>query len=104
MKKILFKLNFLLLIGLLFLGSCKDGKNDSYTSTDASDKLIAFIPVHDKLPVDVKPTCIADSTDFKNWFVSGNISKNGAVNPANSVTFGHQNNCDFYRWSEQMFL
>ncbi|MAQ75885.1 MAG: hypothetical protein CL613_06095 [Aquimarina sp.] len=104
MKKILFNLNLLLLIGLLFLGSCKDGKNDSYTSTDASDNLIAFTPVHDKLPVDVKPTCIADSTDFKNWFVSGNISKNGAVNPANSVTFGHQNNCDFYQWSEQMFL
>ncbi|WP_433991484.1 hypothetical protein U8527_19240 [Kordia algicida OT-1] len=32
------------------------------------------------------------------------VSKNGSVNAANSVTAVHNNNCDFYKWSEQMFL
>jgi hypothetical protein len=38
------------------------------------------------------------------WFESGAVSLNGAVNPANSVTFPNNPNCSFYQWSEQMFL
>jgi hypothetical protein len=32
------------------------------------------------------------------------VSVNGAVDPANSVTFPNIPNCSFYKWSEQMFL
>ncbi|NJM80684.1 MAG: hypothetical protein HC854_15685, partial [Flavobacterium sp.] len=42
--------------------------------------------------------------EFNSWFANGTASENGAVNNANSVDFVHNNNCDFYKWSEQMFL
>lgn len=58
----------------------------------------------DYLPLDVLPSCVVSEQEFNAWFTSGTASANGAVNPANSVTFGHENNCDFYKWSQQMFL
>src|SRR6185436_745017 len=56
------------------------------------------------LPSDAKPTCIVPSIEFAGWFESGAVSLNGVVKPANSVTFSDNPNCDFYKWSEQMFL
>ena len=56
------------------------------------------------IPTDPKPTCTVTSTQFKGWFVSGTPTLNGAVNPANSVTFPNSPNCSFYQWSKQMFL
>ncbi|WCT11162.1 hypothetical protein [Mucilaginibacter jinjuensis] len=56
------------------------------------------------LPQDVLDTCPITSTDFNTWFASGKATQNGVVTPANSVTFQHRNNCDFYQWSERMFL
>lgn len=38
------------------------------------------------------------------WFESGTASLNGAVKPANSVEFSTIPNCNFYQWTEQMFL
>src|SRR5882757_9888561 len=38
------------------------------------------------------------SFDVKSW------SKNGVPQPADGVAFGDGDNCDFYKWSEQMFL
>lgn len=57
-----------------------------------------------KFPQDVKALCVVDSPEFASWFASGTPAENGLVLPANSVTFPHNNNCDFYKWSEQMFL
>lgn len=57
-----------------------------------------------RLPQDVLQSCTLDSNEFNSWFASGQATENGAVNPANSITFPHQNNCDFYKWSQQMFL
>ena len=57
-----------------------------------------------KLPQDVLASCTITPDTFKTWFANGNITENGAVTPANSVTFPHSNNCDFYQWSERMFL
>jgi len=57
----------------------------------------------DRLPQDAKPTCTIAKDTFQNWFVGGQISENGFVQPANSVDFIHNNNCDFYKWSWQMF-
>ncbi|MBD2757139.1 hypothetical protein [Spirosoma validum] len=56
------------------------------------------------LPQDVLQSCVVSPEMFNSWFASGKATENGFVTPANSVTFVHDNNCDFYRWSEQMFL
>ena len=56
------------------------------------------------LPADAKSTCAVTGVLFKSWFQSGNVTLNGVVNPANSVTFPNSPNCSFYQWSEQMFL
>jgi len=56
-----------------------------------------------RLPQDVFKSCTISQGDFNSWFASGKASENGNVLPANSVTFGHNNNCDFYKWSWQMF-
>jgi hypothetical protein len=61
-------------------------------------------PVNAKLPADVLQSCTVSSSDFDSWFSTKSVSLNGAVNAANSVTAVHNNNCDFYKWSEQMFL
>ena len=77
---------------LLFLG-CK--KNELVASADSDDEY---------LPQDVKQSCVVSESDFNSWFKSGKATENGLVEPANSVAFPHNNNCDFYKWSEQMFL
>ncbi|MGD0960161.1 MAG: hypothetical protein ABSB19_10165 [Methylomonas sp.] len=56
------------------------------------------------VPTDASPTCTVPAATFKTWFNSGAVTLNGAVNPANSVTFPNTPNCSFYQWSEQMFL
>jgi hypothetical protein len=58
------------------------------------------------LPTDAGSTCATSLTpaEFNSWFESGAVSLNGAVKPANSVTFPDIPNCSFYKWSEQMFL
>ncbi|WP_159780401.1 hypothetical protein [Flavobacterium sp. 9AF] len=49
-------------------------------------------------------SCNLTEKEFNSWFASGTATENGAVNNANSITFTHNDNCDFYKWSEQMFL
>ncbi|WP_295654640.1 hypothetical protein [uncultured Mucilaginibacter sp.] len=56
------------------------------------------------LPPDVCPTCVVAADTFKHWFVGDSVKLNGTVTPANSVAFQHKNNCQFYQWSERMFL
>lgn len=56
------------------------------------------------LPSEVTPSCTVTSQEFNTWFDSGKASENGSVKSANSVDLIHNNNCDFYKWSEQMFL
>jgi len=44
---------------------------------------------------------------FNSFFQGGTAAVNGVVDPANSVTFPNNtslHNCDFYQWSQQMFL
>ncbi|MBR7801313.1 hypothetical protein [Undibacterium fentianense] len=55
------------------------------------------------LPQDAKALCSVAPQNFKNWF-SGTVTLNGPVNPANSMNFPNGGDCDFYQWSEQMFL
>jgi hypothetical protein len=56
------------------------------------------------LPTDVLPSCTVSQDSFNTWFASGKATENGLVTAANSVAFPHNNNCDFYQWSERMFL
>lgn len=56
------------------------------------------------LPADVMNSCPMNPDSFNTWFASGKASENGFVNHANSLTFVHDSNCNFYRWSHQMFL
>ena len=65
------------------------------------------------LPADAQATCTVSSqlphasTDakvFAGWFHSGTVTKNGLVDPPNSVTFINIPNCSFYQWAERMFM
>jgi len=57
------------------------------------------------LPTDVKPTCTVTPQNFATWFQSGTVQPGGIVKPADSATFPNPPTlCDFYQWSEQMFL
>jgi hypothetical protein len=53
------------------------------------------------LPADAKSTCTGNIAP---WFQSGTVTANGFVNPANSLNLNTSNNCNFYLWSQQMFL
>lgn len=66
--------------------------------------VVSCVVENGKLPQNVKPLCDLSDKDFATWFKSGEITENGEVTPANSVDFKHDNNCDFYKWSERMFL
>ncbi|MFN0213313.1 MAG: hypothetical protein ACKVT2_03590 [Saprospiraceae bacterium] len=55
------------------------------------------------LPQDAMQSCTLSQAEFNSWFINQTPTENGLVLPANSVTFGHNNNCDFYKWSWQMF-
>lgn len=50
------------------------------------------------------PTCVAPPSTFNSWFQSGHPGLNQPVNPADSIAFQSSSNCNFYLWSEQMFL
>lgn len=108
MKNLLFKVIPMALIMLLGVHACKEKKeSDQYNGVGNEADLSAFAitdPVNSKLPSDVMPSCVVSDSLIKSWFASGSVSKNGAVNPANSLTAVHNVNCDFYKWSEQMFL
>jgi hypothetical protein len=67
---------------------------------------IAYALTEQTLPPDAGSNCATSLTpaEFNAWFESGAVSLNGAVKPANSVTFPDIPNCSFYEWSEQMFL
>ncbi|NHN24938.1 hypothetical protein FIA58_004535 [Flavobacterium jejuense] len=98
MKKTVVQFSILILLGISFCVSCKPKEEDKI------EQELDLAVVTSTLPQDVLPSCVIDSTEFNSWFESGKATENGTVNAANSVTFGHKDNCDFYKWSEQMFL
>jgi hypothetical protein len=61
------------------------------------------------VPTDMAPTCVVSGSTIEQWFASGSVAANGAVNAPDSVTFRSDYNndpstCDFYKWGAQMFL
>ncbi len=55
-------------------------------------------------PTNALNSCTVTDSLFNTWFNGGKATENGLVKPVNSVTFEHNNNCNFYQWSMQMFL
>ena len=85
----------------LYVG-CGQGTPDAAKSSAPKANLM-LAQMQSRLPQDVLQSCTISQSDFNSWFATGTASENGIVLPANSVTFGHNNNCDFYKWSWQMF-
>ncbi|WP_299442899.1 hypothetical protein [uncultured Aquimarina sp.] len=108
MKKLSFNALLMLTLMVVTIVACNKKEKKEYVtnspSEDTETLVAAVTPVHSKLPADVLKSCVVDPTDFSSWFKSKSVSENGVVTPANSVTFTHLNNCDFYKWSERMFL
>jgi len=77
--------------GILLLIACNSHPPTGNTSTSG-------------LPQDVDSICGISVDSFNTWFSSGQATADGAVTPANSVLFPHNDNCDFYQWAEHMFL
>jgi len=102
MKKQILKFGTLLTSLVIIASSCKH--KEKYTATTEKEDTEATTAVNSKLPADALSSCIINQADFNNWFKTGQATINGTVKPANSVAFAHENNCDFYKWSEQMFL
>ncbi|QAU23172.1 hypothetical protein EO087_03505 [Dyella sp. M7H15-1] len=63
-----------------------------------------FVSAQTVVPSNAQPLCAVSPATFASWFVSGKPSLNGPVNPANSIQFPNQNDCNFYNWGAQMFL
>lgn len=82
---------------ILFLSVCNTSASISEVTNVSTYSAVL-------LPQDALPTCAVPQDSFNTWFSTGQATENGLVTPANSVTFGHNNNCDFYQWSERMFL
>ncbi|WP_143708951.1 hypothetical protein [[Flexibacter] sp. ATCC 35208] len=100
MKNTIIAILFLTVTGAVLLWSaCKD---NSKKPAVLSQNKTAYSTI--QLPQDALSTCTIPQDTFNTWFLTGKATENGHVTPANSITFGHQNNCDFYQWSERMFL
>jgi len=63
-------------------------------------------PSGSQVPADVANagTCTISAATMATWFKSGSITLDGEVTPADSINFPDHPNCDFYVWSERMFL
>lgn len=94
------KVTALIALSGVALWRCGNNGDNSEKATAAGGSPTALRA----LPTDVMDSCSITADSFNTWFASGHVTENGVVNPANSVTFAHANNCDFYQWSEQMFL
>jgi hypothetical protein len=56
------------------------------------------------LPADAAKTCVVADDVFKGWFADGKVTPDGRVTPADGLAFRETSECDFYKWSQRMFL
>ncbi len=69
--------------------------------------LIQPVAAEMKFPGNVAPICTVSETTFDTWFDSNSVTTDGKVVVADSLNFTpsvSNPNCDFYKWSWQMFL
>ena len=88
----------IMVLVIVFDAGCKSKKEN----TEGLETEISGVEY--SLPSDVKQSCTLDSTLFNSWFESGTATENGRIQPANSVGLIHNDNCEFYLWSAQMFF
>ena len=98
-KNVIVGISLMAAVTLIWLGACNNSNNKTTESAVGASPYSRI-----QLPQDAMATCTVSKDTFNTWFKGGTATENGAVTAANSVTFGHQNNCDFYQWSERMFL
>jgi hypothetical protein len=102
MYKLVIKAAISIIFLALIFNNCSDSANkdkEQLGATASNNTLQQTV-----LPQDVIDSCSVTAADFAGWFADGKVTENGFVNPANSLTFSDANNCNFYKWSEQMFL
>jgi len=92
---------FTLFITVIALFTLYISCDQATTTVNPNLDLASSMP--SSLPQDVLQSCTITQSEFNGWFNSGTASENGIINPPNSVTFPSQVNCDFYKWSWQMF-
>lgn len=78
---------------LALIGACESGSSQTVVPTHAS-----IANVSDGLSLSQIPQT------FNSWFVSGTPTLNGAVNPADSLSFTNIANWAFHQWAENMFM
>ncbi|SDG91073.1 hypothetical protein [Chitinophaga filiformis] len=98
-KNVIVGISLMAAVTLIWLGACNSSNNKTTESAVGTGSYSRI-----QLPQDAMASCTVSKDTFNTWFQKGTATENGAVTNANSVTFGHQNNCDFYQWSERMFL
>jgi hypothetical protein len=59
-----------------------------------------------ELPLDARSSCnsVIDTSQFNPWFEKREASLNGSVKPPHGLSFQGGPACNFYKWSEQIFL
>src|SRR5580698_5404887 len=92
MKKLIIVIGSLLMMIVILL-KC---------SAPTKSTAVAFLSTN--LPPDCANLCTITAANFDKWFAGGAAKADSLVFPANSVGFSPNSNCDFYLWSEQMFL
>ncbi|MFT5764206.1 MAG: hypothetical protein ACI8X3_001636 [Saprospiraceae bacterium] len=82
---------------MMIMPYCTPDTNESGTTTTPTTTEVVTDP---DAPAQ---SCVLTTNEFASWFSSGGVTPNGFVPSANSLgTF--TDNCDFYKWSWQMFL
>lgn len=84
---------------VLIMPYCIEPNNN--TETEDNTETEAAVEVVD--PNAPAKSCVLTSSEFASWFSDGNVTSNGVVNSANSLS-SFDSSCDFYKWSWQMFL
>jgi len=83
-------------LGALCLMGCNSGGGESGGGGNGTTTALAG---KEDMPA---PTCALSPADFKSW--QNGASTGLAFAPPDSAVFAAKNNCDFYKWSAQMFL
>ncbi len=102
MKNLISKTTTAVIFFFLIFYNCKNASNNG--KDQAVEATSNGILQQTVLPQDVLDCCGVSEVDFAKWFADGKVTEGGFVNPANSILFSDDNNCNFYKWSEQMFL
>jgi hypothetical protein len=106
LRRLKSKYTLVVIASAIFLYYCSPGGPLDVQVLPADAKSSICLPESDPRlgPGFERPSDPLTPAEFNTWFVSGSVSLNGVVQPANSVQFEDRPNITFYKWAEQMFL